>query len=44
MTYTLDDSDHGFVVRYINDNGVVIWSEWYETLADVQIAYPGHFD
>jgi len=41
--YVTEDTDgedmDGFVVHYIDSTGSTIWSEFYETMEEIKIAY-----
>ncbi len=36
--YVTEDMD-GFVVHYVDSTGSTIWSEFYETIEEIKIAY-----
>lgn len=39
VTYRLEENDDGFVVHYLDSAGEWVWSEFYATRAEVDIAY-----
>jgi hypothetical protein len=39
LTFYLTEEDEGFVVHYIDSTGSEIWSEFYDSIDDIKLAY-----